>query len=350
MNPVRDLPTLEHMKSSTLTYEYSCKTDFSSKLVEHFRATLQEKFLYKFQHEGGQGKILSIEIEDGFEIELVQMTLTQPLDVCVNPSNTPNKWNVTICSDFVYESNNPQFNTTGFPTGFPYCVVLSSSSSQNTRTIPAHKAFFTFSITFSQQWIQQNIIVDLNPMAAKHVAEMMQNQTPVLLVDHIDFELHKVLETLLTEDIYDQITKLVFYKTALDLTITFFKKLISKSIFTPNQNFKKKDIQKIQQINNLILEDLSKPCPTIEQLSKAVGMSTAKFKTLYKAVYNNSVYSYHLNERLAQSCKYLQSGKYTINEVAYMVGFNYASSFSRIFKKTYGKSPMQFLGVNYIKC
>jgi AraC-like DNA-binding protein len=39
---------------------------------------------------------------------------------------------------------------------------------------------------------------------------------------------------------------------------------------------------------------------------------------------------------------YLQSGRYSLAEITYMLGFNDASSFSRAFKRWSGKAPGEY--------
>ncbi len=335
---------MKSLLNTSIVFENHHPSAFLNELSEYLQIDQQNRYVYQFENSHGKGQILSIEIEQGFEVELLQLHLNEDLHIKPIASEENTRWNVSICNDYLYTKESAELT----PNNYPYCVVLSSSSATNTRVFPVNRPIFSFSLTFSKHWIETNIIHDLKEEPAGRLSEIIHNNESVFMIDNIDVDLHRIVDTLLNEDLYQQNTKLLFYRTALDLTLIFFKKLINKSIFIPaNQNFKKRDIQKIHEINEAILADLSKPCPSIEELSKSVGMSTAKFKTLYKAIFNNSVYNYHLNERLVQARKYLQSGKYTINEVAYMVGFNYPSSFSRIFKKTFGQSPLQFMGLNY---
>lgn len=335
---------MKSLLNTSIVFENHHPSAFLNELSEYLQIDQQNRYVYQFENSHGKGQILSIEIEQGFEVELLQLHLNEDLHIKPIASEENTRWNVSICNDYLYTKESAELT----PNNYPYCVVLSSSSATNTRVFPANRPIFSFSLTFSKHWIETNIIHDLKEEPSGRLSEIIHSNESVFMIDNIDVDLHRIVDTLLNEDLYQQNTKLLFYRTALDLTLIFFKKLINKSIFIPaNQNFKKRDIQKIHEINEAILADLSKPCPSIEELSKSVGMSTAKFKTLYKAIFNNSVYNYHLNERLVQARKYLQSGKYTINEVAYMVGFNYPSSFSRIFKKTFGQSPLQFMGLNY---
>ncbi|WP_026997064.1 helix-turn-helix domain-containing protein [Flectobacillus major] len=323
----------------SITYEYLNRNAFLTQLTNELNTILTEKNTYTIDNSNGKGKFFSIEIEPGFEIELLQVQLYNDLHIRPIPANNNGKWSITICSNHTVHTDKLDYTQSHYP----YCVIMSSSMAQQEIIIPAKKKNLSFSITFSKEWIAQNIIAYVKPEAAKLLKGILAEDRPVWQIDNIDIDLHRIISSLLNKDLYQNNTKLLFYRTALDLTLLFFEKLVNKSIFIPVQQFKRHDIQQIYKLNESILEDLSKPCPTIEELSKSIGMSSAKFKALYKTVFNTSVYTYHLNERLEQACRYLQAGVYTINEVAYMVGFHYPSSFSRIFKKKYGQSPHQFI-------
>ena len=94
------------------------------------------------------------------------------------------------------------------------------------RIFPANKQIFSFSLTFSKEWIEQNIIQDLKEEASERLNEIIESHEPTFMMDNVDIDLHRIVETLLNEDLYQQNTKLLFYKTALDLTLTFFKKIM----------------------------------------------------------------------------------------------------------------------------
>jgi len=50
-----------------------------------------------------------------------------------------------------------------------------------------------------------------------------------------------------------------------------------------------------------------------------------------------------LSVRLEEAKKLLESGKYRVNEVAYMVGFNDEKYFTILFKRNEGITPSQFM-------
>ena len=60
-----------------------------------------------------------------------------------------------------------------------------------------------------------------------------------------------------------------------------------------------------------------------------------------KSLTNLSGNEFIRNIRLKRAVQLLETESYTVSEIAYKVGFNDPSYFTRIFKKEYGKSPSE---------
>jgi two-component system response regulator YesN len=90
----------------------------------------------------------------------------------------------------------------------------------------------------------------------------------------------------------------------------------------------------LEYINNNYHKDL-----TLEQFAEKLFMSAGYFCRIFKKYAGEGYASYLTNIRLKKARERLLSGKYTVAEVARMVGFRDASYFSSVFKKHYNQSP-----------
>jgi ligand-binding sensor domain-containing protein/DNA-binding response OmpR family regulator/nitrogen-specific signal transduction histidine kinase len=99
----------------------------------------------------------------------------------------------------------------------------------------------------------------------------------------------------------------------------------------------------IGKLNAYILENLSDEKFTIENLSETFFMSRSNFHKKIKSLTGMTPNDYIKLIRLNQSAQLLASGKYKINEVCYMVGFNTPSYFSKCFYEHFGKLPKEFI-------
>jgi AraC-like DNA-binding protein len=102
------------------------------------------------------------------------------------------------------------------------------------------------------------------------------------------------------------------------------------------------DYQKLLAIHQQIMNSLNQPMPPVELLAKQTNMSASKFRTLFKKIYHQPIYQYHLSARLNLAKTLLAQNDYTITQIAYKVGFSHPSAFVTIFHKTTGMFPLAF--------
>jgi AraC-like DNA-binding protein len=98
-------------------------------------------------------------------------------------------------------------------------------------------------------------------------------------------------------------------------------------------------------LNDLIrmVEDhIENPDFGVARLSKLVGMSQPVLLKKIKAITGMSANDFVKSLRLKKACRLLLENRYTVYEVAFMVGYENSKYFSREFKKEFGKTPTEF--------
>jgi ligand-binding sensor domain-containing protein/DNA-binding response OmpR family regulator/nitrogen-specific signal transduction histidine kinase len=120
-------------------------------------------------------------------------------------------------------------------------------------------------------------------------------------------------------------------------------------IKSPLQYFKQKpeknnnDAEFIEKLNASILENMSNEKFSIDSLSEQFFMSRSNFHKKIKSITGITPNDYIKLIRLNKSAQMLATGKYKINEVCYLVGFNTPSYFSKCFYDHFGKLPKDFI-------
>ncbi|MCX2486213.1 hybrid sensor histidine kinase/response regulator transcription factor [Pedobacter sp. MR2016-24] len=99
----------------------------------------------------------------------------------------------------------------------------------------------------------------------------------------------------------------------------------------------------IEQAIKITEENLANPDFAIEDLEKQIGMSHASLYRKFKGLLGKTPLEFIQQYRLKQSMELLVSGKYNVNEVAYLVGFSDPKYFSTVFKKYFGQNASQYL-------
>jgi len=106
------------------------------------------------------------------------------------------------------------------------------------------------------------------------------------------------------------------------------------------------DEQFLSKVNEIIERNISNEVFSIDQLAEELCISRsglfAKIKTLAGITPNELIQLI----RLKKAAEYLIQKKHRVNEIAYMVGFNNPSYFSKCFQKQFGVRPVNFVSKN----
>lgn len=99
----------------------------------------------------------------------------------------------------------------------------------------------------------------------------------------------------------------------------------------------------VKKLNKIILENMSDENFSIDGLSDLFAISRSNFHKKIKNITGMTPNDYIKLIRLNKSAQMLSTGKYKINEVCYLVGFNTPSYFSKCFYEQFGKLPKDFV-------
>lgn len=133
----------------------------------------------------------------------------------------------------------------------------------------------------------------------------------------------------------DLLAKSYFLQFLLLLIDDIQTQILSKT----EKNFKEIDSRRIKEVEAQITSDFKKSTPSISEMAKMAGMSVSKFKILFYELFNSSPHQYILDKKMMYAHGLLQTGKYSITQVAYQVGYHHPSGFTRVFKQKFNYSP-----------
>lgn len=81
---------------------------------------------------------------------------------------------------------------------------------------------------------------------------------------------------------------------------------------------------------------------TVDDLSRSTGVGRRTFERRFKQATSNTVVEYVQRVKIEAAKKQLESGRKTVNEVMYDVGYNDIKAFRDVFKKITGMSPVEY--------
>ncbi len=100
-------------------------------------------------------------------------------------------------------------------------------------------------------------------------------------------------------------------------------------------------ITKLKQVKDIIIQQMASP-PSLEELSKTVGLNIKKLKEGFKEFYGAPVFTFLFNYRMEVAKKLLLENELNVNEIGAQVGYTTSSHFIAAFKKKHGITPKQF--------
>lgn len=112
------------------------------------------------------------------------------------------------------------------------------------------------------------------------------------------------------------------------------------AIFKGQREHEDKDILKVQEfIENNFSERLS-----VDALSDQFGIGRRTFERRFKKATHNTITEYIQRVKIEAAKKQLESGRKTVNEIMYDVGYSDTKAFREVFRKVTGMSPIEYKG------
>lgn len=101
------------------------------------------------------------------------------------------------------------------------------------------------------------------------------------------------------------------------------------------------NIELLNKIEKDIHTNISEP-PKIKNLEEKYSVSAYKIQNLFKGVYDKTYYEYVKGCRVEKGRELLEDRRLSILEIAYMVGYENPSKFTKAFKGLVGKTPRDY--------
>lgn len=149
-------------------------------------------------------------------------------------------------------------------------------------------------------------------------------------------EMQSIIDSLFNIQ-YTGKTKMMFFRSQITTLLShFFGQLASLKTEKINTS----EREKLNQARDILLENIDNP-PSLNEISKEIGLNTFKLKKEFKAFFGVPVFKYLQNERLTLAHKMINNQESTVQEAAWHVGYDSLSSFSNAFAKKFGYRPSQ---------
>lgn len=123
----------------------------------------------------------------------------------------------------------------------------------------------------------------------------------------------------------------------------YSQELVLRPVDIVINSIDEKFLEKLQQILD---KEMSNSEFSSDNFASSVGMSRMQLHRKLKSLLGVSATEFLRNERLKTAIVLLEKGNGNISEIAYSVGFNDVSYFSKCFKEVYNVTPTDYLNTN----
>jgi AraC-type DNA-binding domain-containing proteins len=130
----------------------------------------------------------------------------------------------------------------------------------------------------------------------------------------------------------------------IDLLLKYSERFYSRQFIT-RKVVANDVLMKFEQVlNNLFLEDnlSSNGIPTVQQVASKLNMSSNYLSDLLRSYTGLSTLQHIQNCIIEKSKELLSTTKLSVNEIAFVLGFEHSQSFHRLFKRKTSQSPLEF--------
>jgi AraC-like DNA-binding protein len=318
----------------TASLHFDFITDFSKK----YQILLRDNYL-PIPASMGEGYIRKVELGNNFRLLIHRYKLKEDFIIKRNPAVEPND----LLSIFFY--NNEQ----------PIDLVYNNEqpvkfSQKNESAIQVTTNDLSSVIRFPANTETQYVVVGITSSELRsllkiekpnHVLKTITSgAASFLYFESMNTETQQTLKNIAAINMNDDLSNFLVQIKVEELLYHLFHRL-SKRENTSQKTVNNADAEKLIEVRNIILADISAP-PLIPVLATRIGMSETKLKLLFRQTFGDTIYNYYQKVRMEEAAFLLKQAGYSVSEVGYQLGFSNLSHFSRLFQKHFGITPKKY--------
>ena len=281
----------------------------------------------------GDGRLISMDISDGFHVNFQSYRLTSPLQV------------IKEATDELFESVYLVFyqlevphtaNIEGTEFVFDQGVNIYTQPINAVLEFPANTQRDTVCMRIDRRRLADLLVGEEEVFPE----ELLRQEQAFFLHEQLTPAMRAVLWELRTPPAAKNLQRL-FYQVRAQQLVYLLMEQLNKRTGTAGRSGSQEEIAKVFKARQLLTEDLAMP-PTIAGLARGVLMSESQLKLAFREVFGVSIYQYFQHARMEKARSLLAGGGRTVKEVGYELGFTNIGHFSRLFERAYRVKPKRF--------
>jgi AraC-like DNA-binding protein len=218
-------------------------------------------------------------------------------------------------------------------------AILYSTLFDNGYTVSRGTKARSINILISKEWMYSHLGLG---SADELLQQYLSLKTAGFNFEPFDAVYRSLFNEVLDDHKDNPLQKTFLQNRIMQLIEKFFTSLANKThLISPTHKItlSHKEIDKLMEVETILIKDFSVPPPTISQLARNATMSPSKLKSSFREVYGSGLYEYYQKVRMQKARSLLLSGKYSVKEVGKKLGYTNLSNFALAFKKQFNTLP-----------
>lgn len=283
----------------------------------------------------GEGWLWALKLQSGISIMVTDTKLNQ--DIVFNRANCTEQFFSLQFNEIYTSTKRAGVISEVLLQSF---VVLFDTLKPTQFNIPAATRLKSLRFYFSLEQLSTLFPIEvIEKLFNKELLEHLTLEQPKI----IDVHYRPILEELMVKEIKHPLKFNFIQNRILLLLEKYISKQQKVNLISAKNRLNVSELERLMQVENLLLKDYSTAPPTIEQLSKICAMSATKLKQEFRALYGSPIYEYYQKNRMSKAKALLLEGGHTSKEVGSLIGYSNLSHFAAAFKKEFGISPSDLL-------
>jgi AraC-like DNA-binding protein len=197
-----------------------------------------------------------------------------------------------------------------------------------------------YTVILSKQWLLRYFPADIVQYWINYIHTLRLKSVNMV---PLNFEMREALFSLIDLDETHPARMFHTHARTFEIADYYFKQLIRQEKTWGKSRQMMKDVDKLIELDIYFTGNFEKSLPNVEEMAEFVHMSATKLKSLFKKMYNQSIYDYFNSCRLNKARELLLQKNLTLKEISASTGYKTVQHFSASFKKEFSITPGELL-------
>lgn len=181
-------------------------------------------------------------------------------------------------------------------------------------------------------------LIKTHPKEENGIRKINVPQKRLYYYDTIDSNSILLIRSIKEKSIFDSSFESYLKGISLKLLANFLNRYENSAVV--KNEITEVEVQAIRKTQNYLLDNLYNPFPSVPFLSKMAGMSSSKYKMLFKKQFHNTPHNLFIREKMILAHNLLQSGDYnTLTEIIYELNYTKLSYFCSKYYAIFQRRP-----------